>query len=958
MSRTLQPEDRISHYRVVGPLGAGGMGEVYIVQDEKLERSVALKVLPPSLVRNEERVRRFVTEAKSASSLNHPNIVTIHEIGHAPVVSARPGAEGESAAPVHYIAMELVTGETLEQKIHHERADLRALLGFLAQAAEGISKAHAAGIVHRDLKPGNIMVSRDGFAKVLDFGLAKLTEKQAAAADQTSAPTQGALTGEGALLGTVGYMSPEQVQGKTVDHRSDIFSMGCILYEAATRSRPFLADSDLEVMHSILKDKPRPVEELNPEVPGEVRRVIRRCLAKSPEQRYQSMKDVAIELRELVEEWDSLSPSATSAGSASGSRAIPPAGRGAGFWAIVAAATILGLGGLAFGLYTILGRRPAGETDSGFQNMTMSVLMSRQDLTESALSGDGRYLAYVTVQEGKTSLVVRQVRTGSEVTIIAGNEFQIRGISFSRDGDYLYYQNRDPEAPAYSALFQVPSLGGPSRKILFDVDSAASFSPDGKRACFRRGFITERADSLVILDLETGKERELIRIRQPEGFVGSPAWSPDGKRIAIGAQGLAGGAKSWLETLDVESGARSRLGTRSWIGIQSLAWLPDGSAVLTSAFELGTGLANQIYRVAYPDGEVSRLTNDLDGYLSLTISSGEASLAAIRRSVVDNLWVARPESGSEAQPITFASGSAGSVEILRPLPGSAAAFTAPRENRVFLWSIGADGSGQRQLTTQGAFVDDVEYAPGAGIVFTQVDGTENIVGHVWRIDPDGGGLKQLTDGTGEGLVALSPKGNAILFSRWDETRVLWLLKLDGSPPVRLLEDAAADWSAFSPNGTRVLYTTLEVVGDRHLRRHHIMSVDGGPPQTSFVLPPRAQNIQWAPDGKALTFVDRAQGAVLLRQPLPDGEPQPIVSFPEGQIVDHNWSPDGSRVVVHRRVGQQEGLWMLRTGQLQPTLVAQFKTGRAARHIWAPDEPILYFTYGQTSQDVVLMGGVR
>jgi len=199
MSRTLQPEDQIAHYRVVGPLGAGGMGEVYAARDEKLERSVALKVLPARLVRNEERVRRFITEAKSASSLNHPNIVTIYEIGHDSVRASQAGDEADSGSgPVHFISMELVSGETLTQKIHGERADLRTLVGYLAQAAEGIAKAHAAGIVHRDLKPGNIMISNDGFAKVLDFGLAKLTEKQAVAdEDLTSAPTEGAQTGEG-----------------------------------------------------------------------------------------------------------------------------------------------------------------------------------------------------------------------------------------------------------------------------------------------------------------------------------------------------------------------------------------------------------------------------------------------------------------------------------------------------------------------------------------------------------------------------------------------------------------------------------------------------------------------------------------------------------------------------------------------------------------------------------------
>src|SRR5688572_20483168 len=321
-ARALQPQDRIAHYRIIGPLGAGGMGEVYLAEDQTLERSVALKVLPPELVRSEERVRRFVREAKSASSLNHPNIITIYEIGQDEIRHAEGTSEPGSAS-VHFISMELVSGETLSTKIHEERTDLRTLVGYLAQAAEGLAKAHAAGIVHRDLKPGNIMISKDGYAKVLDFGLAKLTEKQSNDLDVTSGATLiDEATGVGAVVGTVGYMSPEQVRGGVVDHRSDIFSFGCNLYEAATRTKPFVADSSVETMHRILHDKPVPVEERNQKVPAELRRVIRRCLAKSPDQRFQSAKDLAIELREIVDEYESLSSSASS-GSGSSATAAP-----------------------------------------------------------------------------------------------------------------------------------------------------------------------------------------------------------------------------------------------------------------------------------------------------------------------------------------------------------------------------------------------------------------------------------------------------------------------------------------------------------------------------------------------------------------------------------------------------------------------------------------------------------
>jgi serine/threonine protein kinase len=433
------------------------MGEVYIAQDENLERSVALKILPPHLVRNEERLRRFITEAKTASSLNHPNIVTIHEIGQ-DVVKPGTGA-------VHFIAMELVSGETLGQKIHQEKAEVKTLLGWLGQAAEGVAKAHAAGIVHRDLKPGNIMISNDGFAKVLDFGLAKLTDKQADVSEGlTSAPTEG-LTGEGVVMGTVGYMSPEQVQGKPVDFRSDIFSIGCILYEAVTRTRPFTADTDVEIMQRILRERPTPVEELNPGAPAEVRRLIRRCLAKSPEQRFQSMKDLAIDLREVVDEYDSLSASTTSGGTVtSGALGAPPVRR-RGLMAAIVAVCLVGIGGLAAGLYSWMGRSDSDSASvTASQQMKLSPLMSRNDLKEAVLSGDGRYLAYVTSTGDRTSLDVRQVRTGSDAQVLPPQEFPVRGISFSPDGDYLYFLNRDAASPNYSALYQVASLAGPQRK--------------------------------------------------------------------------------------------------------------------------------------------------------------------------------------------------------------------------------------------------------------------------------------------------------------------------------------------------------------------------------------------------------------------------------------------------------------------------------------------------------------
>ena len=291
----LSPDTSLSHYRIVSKIGAGGMGEVYLAQDTKLDRRVALKILPAELAANRDRMERFVREAKSAAALNHPNIATIHEIGE---------SDG-----VNFIAMEFIDGSTVREKIHQEQTDLRKLLRYLQHVAEGLAKAHAAGIVHRDLKPDNIMITRDGHAKILDFGLAKLIEPQPTPGGDSSEVATAVMpqhSAPGAVMGTVGYMSPEQAQGKTkeIDQRSDIFSFGCILFEAATGKKAFEGESVIKSLHMVVYEPAPSIADFNPSAPSALQRIVRRCLAKDPDERYQSIKEVAIELKELRREME------------------------------------------------------------------------------------------------------------------------------------------------------------------------------------------------------------------------------------------------------------------------------------------------------------------------------------------------------------------------------------------------------------------------------------------------------------------------------------------------------------------------------------------------------------------------------------------------------------------------------------------------------------------------------
>ncbi len=304
----------------IGPLvGRGGMGEVYRADDTELGRAVALKVLPESLLGDPDRLSRFIQEARTASSLNHPHIVAIYDIG-------RQAPEGAPAGtrPVQYVAMELVAGTSLREAIDGRRFDLKRALDYLAQAADALAAAHAAGIVHRDLKPENLMVAEAGYVKVLDFGLAKLQGTPAALQGADATVTAG--TSPGLVMGTVGYMSPEQAQGRPVDQRSDIFAFGCILYEVTTGARAFSGPSAVDTLHRIINDQPEPIVARLPSAPSELQRIVRKCLAKDPDERYQSMKEVAIDLRDLRRQLESgaiaMPPAA---GAARRSMAVPVA---------------------------------------------------------------------------------------------------------------------------------------------------------------------------------------------------------------------------------------------------------------------------------------------------------------------------------------------------------------------------------------------------------------------------------------------------------------------------------------------------------------------------------------------------------------------------------------------------------------------------------------------------------
>ena len=954
--RTLHPEDLISRYRVVGPLGAGGMGEVYLAQDQTLERNVALKVLPPELVKDPDRVRRFVLEAKSASSLSHPNIVTIYEIGQ-DVVRTKEGGSDSDSTPVQYMSMELINGRTLSTIIHDGNTDVRTLLGYLAQAAEGLAKAHAAGIVHRDLKPGNIMVTADGFTKVLDFGLAKLTENRDPDPEQSSAPTRlEDATGAGAVIGTTGYMSPEQVQGKPVDHRSDIFSFGCLLYEAVTRHRPFVADSAVETMHKILHDKPAPVEEWNPRAPAELRRVIRRCLAKSADQRVQSMKDVALELREIADEWDTLSTSGTSGSTIVGAPASSPA-KPRRRLAVIAGIGIVVLASVAVATWMLRGA-PKSDASQPFQTMKLSTQTSRGDVTEAAISLDGRYLAYLTGEVGKSSVRVRQVATGSDVEVVPSEEGLFEGLSFSPDGNYLYYLKRRRDTPNYRALMQVPSLGGASRERAFDVDSRASFSPDGKRAVFARGIPQERKTEIVVLDLDSGQERPLASILQPHTVSGAPSWSPDGRHIALIDLDTATGAfVTTLAVLDAASGRREDLNVAKGAIHESVAWLADGSGLVRSGFDLGTSAARQVSVVDYPGGSARRITNDVNDYRQVSASAGDEAIAAVRFNRMSNLWLADADAGGgEARPITkFTNAENSPFGFVTDDDGSIV-FCAAHDRSLQLWSIGPNGGEPRALTTGDTLAANPKSFPG-GVVYDRWDDKGGI--HVWRVGIDGSQAKILTPSAPAQVRDVGRDGKFATYVQLDADAAIWVLPTAGGPPRSL--GPRTSGGLISPDGARVLVFELTSGQDGLIRSvTKIVRADGGAVETSVPVPaPDITTLGWGPGSTSLTFLDAEDPTRnLTRIGVAGGAPVRLTHFTDGRTTAFSWSPNGSRVALARRIGDSSNVWVAAADGSKPVQITRFQGDEIFALDWSKDGKHVVVSAGRRSSDAVLIRNFR
>jgi len=486
----------LNHYRIIGPIGRGGMGEVFVAEDTRLHRRVALKILPAAMALDPERRIRFEREAQAVAAINHPNIVTIHSV--------------EEANGVPFLTMELVEGKPLSDAIASGALPLDTLLRTGIEISDAIAAAHQRGITHRDLKPANVMVTTGGRVKVLDFGLAKLREDQIAGAgdDVTRLPTTD-VTGEGRIIGTVAYMSPEQAEGKAIDQRSDIFSLGVMLHEMATGEKPFKGDTNVSVISSILKDNPSSITDLNPALPAGLSRVIRRSLAKDPSRRYQTATDLRNDLEELKQEVD------TGLTSASGIRPAVRAHQRTTRGKVTAVAVVFVLlAVLAGGLWSWRSRTRPDAGAAGFEAGRFTRLTSAGNAFLAAVSPDGNYVVHVKNIGTSQALFVRQTATTSDVQIVPPAQVRYDGITYAPDGNYVYYSVYALTG-GVATLYRVPVLGGAPERVIEDIDSRISFSPDRQRFTFVRGVPSLGTGYLMVANADGSNPTQLAQLPLP-----------------------------------------------------------------------------------------------------------------------------------------------------------------------------------------------------------------------------------------------------------------------------------------------------------------------------------------------------------------------------------------------------------------------------------------------------------
>jgi serine/threonine protein kinase/Tol biopolymer transport system component len=917
----LRPGQQIGSYQVLSFISRGGMGEVYLAQDQRLSRKVALKILPSSFTKDIDRLRRFEQEARSASALNHPNIITIYEI--------------QQLGETHVIVTEFVEGETLRERLRRAPLYLSEALNVSIQVSDALSAAHKAGIIHRDIKPENVMLRPDGYVKVLDFGLAKLSE-QLTSSVAAEAPTIQVRTGSGIVIGTAGYMSPEQARGVTVDARSDIFSLGAMIYETVARRKPFEGETPSDTLASILKTEPPSLSILMPGLPAELNRIVSKSLRKDREERYQVVKDLWLDLKSLKQELEfqeklerSIVPDVVdTAAPGDFTSSIPLAQttepRSAitsisesisieikrhKLGAVVALLSVVAVVALAaFGIYRYVNRTPPLEH---FWDIKLSRITSSGDVIDAAVSPDGTYVVYARSDRSTQSLYIRQVSTANDKLIVPPAPVGVFGMTFSPNGADLYYVIKSQGDPG--TLYRVPVLGGTPVKILQGADGPISFAPDGKRFVLVRGNYPHTGETaLVISNLDGSEQRDVVVKKLPERltpiFFTGPSWSPDGKLVTAAVLTVGGTTK--VVSFSVADGTEHQLTDQTWGYAARTQWLPDMSGVLVVA---GDGARDsQLWFVSYPQGKARRVTNDLNAYRAIGLTADGKKFTTVQSEGLVNLYVV--PNGDSEKAVRLPTGNVGfygaAGNNVAWLPDGRIVLSTNEGGEQDIWVMDTNGTNRKQLTANGAQnVSPVTSPDGKYVVFASLrDGVKSI----WRIDSDGNNPVRLTNGGTDSFPSFTPDGKEVVYTSLSGAYpTLWKVSLAGGAPQKITDHPGIA-GRVSPDGKQLMFMFSESP-DPFAPPNRLAIIPFGsdgqlqefPIATSGTTPTVAQ---WARDGKAIIFSEnRVNVSNLWSQSIEGGAPKQLTDFKDSLITGFAWSFDGTQLACTRGVLRRDAV---------------------------------------------------
>jgi len=814
----------LAHYRILEKIGSGGMGDVYLAQDTTLDRQVALKVLPLELAGDTERRARFTREAKAVAALNHPNIVTVHSV--------------ETAEGVDFITMELVKGKTLAAILPRQGFALGKFFELAIPLSDALAAAHQLGITHRDLKPANVMVSEAGRVKVLDFGLAKVSP-EFSSGDATSLPTRLA-TQEGLVVGTPAYMSPEQAEGKQVDTRSDIFSLGIMFYEMLTGERPFGGATTASILSSILRDTPLPLSDRQPAIPRELARLVHRCLAKEPVDRYQSAIDLRHGLEEMKRDVDSSDDRPSH----------PPARLKVRSRRMALAATAAALVAVTAGIWLLRSRSAPGLL--AVPQLQSAVQLSAALGVESypTWSPDGVRVAYQTNDAGyyyigNHDIWVTQLGSGEPVNLTRDSPANDRMPSWSPDGrEIAFFSDRSGDWGVYT----VAAIGGSARSVLSlpgisgNSWSAPQWSRDGARLLVP---VHQAGENVVIaLSLQSLENTRVVLPRHEANYCWDLSVSPDGRRFAYVEGGGGATEVTRLWTIPASGGEAVPL-TNGQTNVWSPTWSRDGRTLF---YVSNRGGSMDLWQQAVTDdgrpaGEPLAVTQGL-GIRSAAFSPDGSRLAYARGGRVSNVWRVpvlseRPATWANAAQVTSEHAF---IEFVDVSPdGTQLAVSSDRRGNQDLWLLPAAGGEMTPLTTDPAPDWNPRWSPdGREIAFYAYrSGNRDI----WVISSRGGPARQLSSHPGQDRSpSWSPDGHAVAFQSVGAATTMIVSAQGGEPrPLAAAGGRTAEWS---PNGWLVF---------QRQNRLYRVSSDGGEP---LPLPPTREQpsyVRFSRDGRSIYY---------------------------------------------------------------------------------------------------------